>query len=356
MADPTNALKVENVSHAYGANRVLDDISLTVAPGQVACLLGPSGGGKSTLLRLIAGLEIIQGGAVTIGGRTVADAGLGIHLAPEKRGMGLMFQDYALFPHLTILENIAFGISVSTPERMQWVNDAIERIGLADHARSYPHTLSGGQQQRAALLRALAPEPRVLLLDEPFSGLDATLRASVRERTLSLLKETGVTTLIVTHNPVEAMVVADHIQIMVEGKIVQDGTQEDIYYAPANAFVASLFAPINRLRGVVKDGCVDSPIGCFRAPPPLADGMAAEILIRPEGMVLEPATGDGPNTVRVISSRLLGRWSQVLVSARGPDGRDIELDVRVPGAFLPEPGSLVSLSVDEKQSFVFSAA
>ena len=355
MAEPTNALKVENASHAYGPKRVLDDVSIGVAPGEVACLLGPSGGGKSTLLRLIAGLEIIQRGRVAIGERTVADAGLGIHLAPERRGLGLMFQDYALFPHLTILENIAFGMPDAPPDRMKWVNEAIDRIGLAGHAESYPHTLSGGQQQRAALLRSLAPEPRVLLLDEPFSGLDATLRAIVREQTLSLLKESGVTTLIVTHNPVEAMVVGDHIQIMVEGRIVQDGTPDDIYFAPVNAFVTSLFAPINRLRSVVRDGCVDSPVGCFRAPPPLTDGMAAEILIRPEGMTLDPAAADGPNTVRVISSRLLGRWSQVCVGAGDADGRDILLDVRVPGVFLPEPGSLVRLSVDEKQSFVFSA-
>ncbi len=349
-------LGLEGVHHAYGAEAVLRGVSLGVAPGELACLLGPSGCGKTTLLRLAAGLETLQRGWITIGERLVADAETRRHLAPEERGVGLMFQDYALFPHLTIFENIAFGMKGPLPERRRWVEEALERMGLERLRDAYPHTLSGGQQQRVALLRALAPKPGILLLDEPFSGLDVTRRAQVREDTLTLLKETGVATLMVTHDPEEAMYMADRIMVMNEGRIIQAGSPEETYFQPVNAFVATLFGPVNRLTAVVGGGRVRTPLGDFDAPG-MDDGTVAEILIRPEGIVLAPdetPAGEGTIPATVLSARLLGRSSHVrLRLAGGENGRGTNLRARMAGVYLPAKGTGVWLTVDPRQAFVF---
>ena len=354
-------LGLEVVHHAYGAEPVLRGVSLGVAPGELACLLGPSGCGKTTLLRLAAGLETLQRGWITIGERLVADAQTHSHLAPEERGVGLMFQDYALFPHLTIFENITFGMEGPLPERHRWAAEALERMGLARFRDAYPHTLSGGQQQRVALLRALAPEPGILLLDEPFSGLDVTRRAQVREDTLALLKETGVTTLMVTHDPEEAMYMADRIMVMDEGRIIQAGSPEDTYFHPVNAFVAALFGPVNRLSAVVGGGRVRTPLGAFDAPG-MDDGTVAEILIRPEGIDLGPVeapAGGAPAgqerfPATVLSARLLGRSSHVrLRLADGGNGPGTGLRSRMAGVYLPAKGSRVWLTIDSRQAFVF---
>jgi iron(III) transport system ATP-binding protein len=394
-----SGLSLKRVSHAYDGHRVVDDVSLEVRPGELVCLLGPSGCGKTTLLRLAAGLEVLQHGQLNVGGRTVGNAVDGRHVPPEDRGIGLMFQDYALFPHLTIFENIAFGLFNSPPERRQWVTSALAQMDMADFADSYPHTLSGGQQQRAALLRALAPEPRVLLLDEPFSGLDVTRRAQVREETLGLLKQTGVATLMVTHDPEEAMFMADRILVMVEGRIVQAGTPVETYFQPVDSFVAALFGPINQFGGIVEGGRIQTPIGPFTASS-LADGTRADILVRPEGLRLAlpgetttrgyavppmfaiPPGDAGPHTnppastrtpslqpspascsaapvgpcttpVRILSAHLLGRSSHVHLGADGPDGGEIILHAQVPGVFLPTAGTEVTVTVDPRQAFVF---
>ncbi len=360
-----NALSLTGITHAYGGHAVVRDASLAAPAGKLTCLLGPSGCGKTTLLRLAAGLEIVQHGRVALGGRVLADGDGYHHVPPERRGIGLMFQDHALFPHLTVFENIAFGLSDPSSGRLQWMREALARMGMADFVDAYPHTLSGGQQQRVALLRALAPEPRVLLLDEPFSDLDVTLRLQVREETLDLLTETGVTTLMVTHNPEEAMFMADHMVVMNEGRIIQAGTPVEIYFRPADPFVAALFGQVNRFAGVVEGGRVQTPVGGVAAPG-LADGQRAHILIRAEGLRLALAGANGPSAddqapeknatpARVISAYLLGRSSHVHASAAGPDGAEILLHAHVPGVFLPETGALVSVSVDERQAFVFPA-
>jgi len=277
-----SGLHLNNVSHAYdNRNPVLSGISVFVAPGELVCLLGPSGCGKTTLLRVAAGLELLQVGQVTIAEKVVAEGRDGLHVPPEKRGIGLMFQDYALFPHLNVFENVTFGLTENIPERRKWAEKALARMDLAEYAESYPHILSGGQQQRVALLRALAPEPRVLLLDEPFSGLDVTRRADVRAETLGFLKETGVATLMVTHDPEEAMFMADRILVMDQGRILQDGTPVQTYYQPQNAFVAALFGPVNRLRGKVKGNRVETPLGAFEAKN-LDDGETVEIVCEPK--------------------------------------------------------------------------
>ena len=381
-----SGLHLNNVSHAYdNRNPVLSGISVFVAPGELVCLLGPSGCGKTTLLRVAAGLEILQVGRVTIAEKVIAEGRHGLHVPPEKRGIGLMFQDYALFPHLNVFENVVFGLTENIPERRKWAEKALTRLDLAEYAESYPHILSGGQQQRVALLRSLAPEPRVLLLDEPFSGLDVTRRADVRAETRGFLKETGVATLMVTHDPEEAMFMADRILVMDQGRILQDGTPVETYYQPQNAFVAALFGPVNRLRGKVKGNRVETPLGAFEAKN-LDDGETVEILIHPEGLRLtlsgeapEIQAGDGPQGLetgletgpetetrngaaspleprpaRALSARPLGRSSHVELAVADGQGGEIILEARVPGVFLPAPGEKISLSVNPRQAHVFS--
>jgi iron(III) transport system ATP-binding protein len=348
---------MEGIAHAFGSRPVVAGVSLDVKRGELACLLGPSGCGKTTLLRLAAGLEPLQHGRVIIDGEIVANAADGCHVPPEKRRIGLMFQDYALFPHLTLTENIRFGLDgVSTIAAFR-IDEAMARIGLAPFADAYPHTLSGGQQQRVALLRALAPGPRVLLLDEPFSDLDVNRRVQVRESTLELLKESGAATLIVTHDPEEAMFMADRILVMDAGRIVQSGPPFDIYFHPTSAFVAELFGPVNRLPGVVRGHAVDTPIGRFEAAG-VADGRRVDILVRVEGIKVRPdgeADGQTPIVARVVSSRLLGRSSHLSLRVPAGYGEDVALQCRVPGVLAFRPGDTVRLGVDRDLSFIFPA-
>jgi len=346
-------LIVRNLSHQFDGYPVVREVSLAVGPGEVVCLLGPSGCGKTTLLRVAAGLEKLQQGQVLIDGIVVADADRGLSLPPEKRGIGLMFQDYALFPHLTVRENIQFGVGATTAERRAWIDSALEMMDLTGYAGSFPHTLSGGQQQRVALLRALAPNPRALFLDEPFSGLDVTRRAQVRQQTLKVLKNAGVATLMVTHDPEEAMFMADRILVMNMGRVVQDGTPVETYFEPADAFVAGFFGPINRLAGRVGNGTVETPLGTFSAER-FIDGTHVDVLIRPEGLRLI-ASEDRSETrlFEVISARPLGAASVVNVSVPQPNGANLSVEARVPGVFLPAPGSRVSVSVNEGDVHLF---
>ncbi|MDA0676103.1 MAG: ABC transporter ATP-binding protein [Proteobacteria bacterium] len=350
-----SSLAIERLCHAFGRQVVLRDVAFTVWPGEVVCLLGPSGCGKTTLLRLLAGLERLQAGRIQIGETVVADDRAGIDLPPERRSAGLMFQDYALFPHLTVYGNVAFGLPGSEAERQRWVADALMRVGLTGSAEKYPHELSGGQQQRVALLRALAPRPSVLLLDEPFSGLDIMLRAQVREETLDLLKEQRLTALMVTHDPEEAMFIADRILVMDEGRIVQTGTPLETYFKPANAFVAGHFGPCNLLTGRVVDGRVETPLGTFAAAH-LADGEPVQVMIRPEGLLLQPCASPhaSGHRVRVATARLIGRSSILRLRCQVEGGPDLLLQARVPGTFIPDEGTPVMVTVDMNRAHVFS--
>ena len=254
-------LSLEEVSHRYDSGWAVRDLGFAVEPGEIVCLLGPSGCGKTTVLRLAAGLEPLQAGRVRIGGRVVAEGGHAHQVPPEARGVGLMFQDYALFPHLTVRENVAFGLARTDSRRAAWVREVLGEMGLDEYADRYPHTLSGGQQQRIALLRALAPRPRVLLLDEPFSGLDEHLRQQIRTETLRRLEGTDASTLMVTHDPEEAMFLADRIVVLHRGRLVQDATPIEIFERPRDPFVARLFGPVNEFEGVVRSSRVATPLG-----------------------------------------------------------------------------------------------
>lgn len=352
------ALSMIGIRHAYGTVRAVDGVDVAVAPGEVVCLLGPSGCGKTTVLRLAAGLEDLQDGTVSLDGRVVA--GPGVETPPEKRGVGLVFQDYALFPHLDVMGNVTFGLTEWSPaDRRRRAEEVLDLVGLLDMAGAYPHELSGGQQQRVALARALAPKPRVVLLDEPYSGLDARLRDRVRDEVLHILKSTESACLMVTHDSEEAMFMADRIAVMRDGRIVQQGTPAELYCDPADAFVAAFFGEVNRIDGTVARGTVETLVGTIRADG-LADGTAVSVVIRPEGLHIqscsEPFVVDQRGEVE--QARLLGRSSLLHIEMRGDGartGETLHLHARVPGVYLPRPGTRVRISVDPAQTFVFPA-
>ena len=346
-------LLLEEVSHRYDSGWAVRDLGFAVEPGEIVCLLGPSGCGKTTVLRLAAGLEPLQAGRVRIGGRVVAEGGKAQQVPPESRGVGLMFQDYALFPHLTVRENVAFGLARADSRRAAWVREVLGEMDLEEYADRYPHTLSGGQQQRIALLRALAPRPRVLLLDEPFSGLDEHLRQQIRMETLRRLEGTDASTLMVTHDPEEAMFLADRIVVLHRGRLVQDAAPIEIFERPRDPFVARLFGPVNEFEGVVRSCRVATPLGPVSADG-FEDGSAVLVMVRANDIaVLEGGEGSRPSvTGRVRSARTLGLQSELRLRAGG-DGIDREIQVRVPGLVLPGEGSQLRLAVREGRAFVY---
>jgi iron(III) transport system ATP-binding protein len=345
---PPPRVAIEEVRHAYAGTEVLHGVSLTVVPGEIVCLLGPSGCGKTTLLRLVAGLERVQSGRIAIDGRAVA--GAGAHVPPERRGVGMVFQDFALFPHLGAAENVAFGLDLSPPERRRVAEDLLERVGMRAHADAFPHTLSGGQQQRVALARALAPRPFLLLLDEPFSGLDARLRGKLRDDALHLLKSAGVATLLVTHDPEEAMFMADRIALMDRGHVVQLGRPAELYLEPRSAFAAEFFGEVNRLPGTVSGGVVATPFGPVPAGG-IPDGRPVEVLIRPEALSLAVPGTPGAVPARIAAARLLGRTSLLHLELAG----DIHLHARVAEDELPAEGAPCALRLDRRKTYVFPA-
>jgi len=285
-------LQVKNLVRRYGGRTVVDDVSLVVSPGQVTCLLGPSGCGKSTTLRMIAGVEMQDSGEIWIDGNLVCDTVF--RIPPERRNIGLMFQDFALFPHLRVGENVAFGLSGDKARIERRVSELLERVGLTDHAAAYPHELSGGEQQRVALARALAPRPPIMLMDEPFSGLDNRLRDGIRDETLDILREQDTAVLLVTHEPEEAMRMADSIALMRDGRIVQEGAPYNIYNAPADRDAVAFFSDVNVIRGRVEGSLVQTAFGQFLAPG-AHEGNDVEIVIRPQHVKIDfDRAGRGP--------------------------------------------------------------
>src|SRR5262245_34372260 len=257
-------LTFEDVSRRYGATLALDHVSLDIAPGEILCLLGPSGCGKSTLLRIAAGVERPSSGRVLLDEQQVA--GPNRLVPPEQRGVGLMFQDFALFPHLSILNNVAFGLkSLTRREAKAEARAALERVGLAHYANEFPHILSGGEQQRVALARAIAPRPSVLLMDEPFSGLDPRLREKIREETLAILHETRATCIVVTHDAEEPTRMGDRGALLRAGHVVQTGRALDLYRAPKDILAARAFSDLNEVPASIENGSARTVLGRFPA-------------------------------------------------------------------------------------------
>ena len=305
-------IRLERVSKRFGAVRAVEEASLEIGRGEFVALLGPSGCGKTTLLRLIAGFEAPDAGVVTIGGAVVAG---GAWVPPELRHVGMVFQDYALFPHLTVSRNVGYGLP--RKGRDGRVAEALERVGLADHGGRYPHELSGGQQQRVALARALAPEPSVVLLDEPWSNIDPVLRSSMRDELAAILRSTGVTVLLVTHEQEEAFSLADRVALMREGSIVQTGTPEEVYYGPETQWAAEFVGAANVLPGTLADGLVETLVGRFPAPNGDEPG-TVQVLVRPE--LLELAV-DPAGEAEVVCREFRGH--DVFYRVRLPDGTTV---------------------------------
>ena len=343
-------LKLHDLSVSFGAKRAVRGLSFEIAEGELVCLLGPSGCGKTTTLRAVAGLERPERGRIEIAGRVLSDAS--VELPPPERGIGFLFQDFALFPHLTVAQNIAYGMSRrQRATDLGRVESLLERIRLRHLADSYPHMLSGGEQQRVALVRALAPRPRVVLLDEPFSSLDASLRSGLREETMRILKDAGVTVLMVTHDPEEALVSADRIVLMRDGAAVQTGTPDALYARPVDAFTASFFGAVNRVPGRVAGGEIRTCLGAL-ANPGFGDGEKVEVLIRPDGLALAP-DGTGPE-LRVCSVHFAGAASVLRLSASHDGPVHDHFHARQPGLCRHRVGERVRIAIDRSQAFVFA--
>jgi iron(III) transport system ATP-binding protein len=316
-------LSVDGVSVHYAAagRAAVEAVSIGLAAGQIGVLIGPSGCGKTSLLRAVAGLEPCSAGRVAIAGETISDAAAGLHLAPERRRIGMVFQDFALFPHLSVADNVAFGVAaLPRRERAARVQQMLDLVGLAHAARRAPHELSGGQQQRVALARALAPRPRLLLLDEPFSSLDVDLRERLAHEVRMILKDSGTTALMVTHDQLEAFAVGDVIGVMNQGRLEQWDDAYTLYHRPASRFVAAfighgVFAPA-RIVACEHGHCVETPLGELHdvANCPLPDAFPlgeCDVLLRADDIVHDDAS-----PVKALIERKAFRGSEFLYTLR----------------------------------------
>jgi iron(III) transport system ATP-binding protein len=309
-------LEVKNLRQAYGDHEVVAGLSFSLARGAIGCLLGPSGGGKTTVLRCIAGFETPQEGEIRIAGRTVS--GPGTMVAPEKRRIGMVFQDYALFPHLSVAANIAFGLhAMAHAERAVRVRKLGELVGLGVVLDKYPHEISGGQQQRVALARALAPSPELLLLDEPFSNLDIDLRERLSLEVREIIKASGATAVLVTHDQQEAFAMADEIGILHEGRVQQWDTPYNLYHRPANRFVADfvgqgVFLPAKAL----STGRLEIELGVLESDARGKEDL--EVLLRPDDVVHDDAA---PTRAEVLHKAFRG--AEILYTLRLESGRKV---------------------------------
>lgn len=289
----TNPLEIAHLSKSYQGMSVLLDVSLSVRAGQIMALLGPSGCGKTTTLRLIAGFEWLDGGTIAINGRVVASEAE--RVPAEERRVGMVFQEYALFPHLSVVDNIAFGLKGSQREKQARVTEMLALVALPDVGQRMPYELSGGQQQRIALARALAPQPAILLLDEPFSNLDAALRGQVRAEVRSILKQSGITCVFVTHDQEEAFSLADEVAVMLAGRIAQVATPQHLYRQPATQEVAAFVGEANFLPGEANGEIVECVLGRLPLDKPARGSVT--VLIRPEWLHLNNRVSQTEGTV-----------------------------------------------------------
>lgn len=342
-------LAFENIHHRFADGvDTLFGVSLAAEPGEVLCLLGPSGSGKTTLLRIAAGIEPQTAGRVLLNDKEIG--GSTVFLPPEKRSIGLVFQDFALFPHLSILDNVRFGLTALSKEQARKQGMiALERVGLEHLAQSFPHALSGGEQQRVALARALAPRPAVLLLDEPFSGLDSRLKDSVRAETLEILKQSRATAVVVTHDAEEAMRMGDRIALLKRGRLVQVGRAQDLYLRPADLFTAGFFSELNVFEARAEQGAALTPVGRVDAAG-IADGTPVTVAIRTTGFDLNDEAG--AVMARILSRHYLGVVEMVDLALQGYEQ---PVRVRVRCGVVPEDRRDIWLTPRTSDVLVFES-
>ncbi|KIN72970.1 ABC transporter ATP-binding protein [Sulfitobacter guttiformis] len=357
MPSDTPRLEIRNLVRRFDGRAVVDDVSLKIMPGQVTCLLGPSGCGKSTTLRMIAGVEMQDSGTIHVDGALICDTIF--RVPPERREIGLMFQDFALFPHLSVADNVGYGLRGNKASKRARVEELLERVDLKRFIDGYPHQLSGGEQQRVALARALAPRPRIMLMDEPFSGLDNRLRDGIRDETLSILKEEDTAVLLVTHEPDEAMRMADEIALMRDGKIVQQGAPYNVYTRPLDRAAVAFFSDANVVRAEVSGALAHTAFGRFLAPG-IPDGTSVDIVFRPQHVRIDfdragkgplPTAADGtPARAVVERARFMGNES--LIEYRMDHDGSL-LRATVPNVFMPSAGTVMWLTIRRDKCFVF---
>jgi iron(III) transport system ATP-binding protein len=333
------AIDARGVDKRFGRTRAVDGATLKVPEGELVALLGPSGSGKTTLLRVIAGFEEPDAGRVAIAGRPVA--GDGAWVEPEHRRIGMVFQDGALFPHLTVERNVAFGAS-----RRERVAECLELVGLSGRAASYPHELSGGERQRVALARALAADPEVVLLDEPFASLDAGLRDALRAEVAGILRAAGTSALLVTHDQAEALSLAGTVAVMREGRVEQVGTPEEIYERPQSRWVAEFLGEADVIPGTASQGMVECELGRFGAAPELAGRVS--VVIRPESVAIGSGPASGHAEGVVVARSFYGH--DQLVHVELPSG--LRLRSRRLGFPAWHPGDRVRIWIDGPVSAV----
>ncbi|MDB1135109.1 ABC transporter ATP-binding protein [Candidatus Anaplasma sp. TIGMIC] len=339
-----NGLKLSGVSHRYRKSSFLLEVEdFSGKKGEVVCLLGPSGCGKSTILKLIAGLEHNLTGTIEINGKIVSDACRNYHVSTEKRNVGLIFQHPALFQHQTVVENVAFAVKESSRDkRVKHALKALDTLGISNFRDAYPHMLSGGQQQLVTIARTMAQDPDIVLLDEPFSNLDVMLRAKMRTEVLSVIKSDKITVVLVTHDPEEALEMADKIYVMRDGKIVQCGSPYEIYNSPKDAHLARFFCTLNYCESVVRDGMVSLGLGSIKADT-MENGSRVAVCIRPEAIVLR----DGSGTDAVV--KLVRFFNNMVYITTG----DSAYWMKFYGSVLPEVGDTIRVSLDHSKALLF---
>lgn len=345
-------LSFENLCHSYNDLPSVQDVSFTITDGEVVSLLGPSGCGKSTLLRLAAGLETPQKGVIKQDDEIISSDKY--TLDASKRGVGLVFQNYALFPHLTVLENVCYGLNNRRKEAIEIGREVMRDFDILHLGNQFPHELSGGQQQRVALARAVSPSPDMVLLDEPFSGLDTRLRERVRDKLLHVLRDKNIATLMVTHDAEEAMFMSDKIVVLEKGQVAQIGSPLDVYRSPKSSFVATFFGEANQFSALVKDQEIQTVLGPIPAPD-MANGAKVDIIIRNENLKVwdDPQTHIETYPFIIMETHLLGSTTLVHLVDEGSQLRH-HFHAKIPGLNFFEVGAKVYLSVSPNDVYVFA--
>ncbi len=328
----SSLISVTGATVRFGDTVALDGFSLDVPHGSLLALVGPSGCGKTTALRVIAGFQDAEAGTVSIRGSKIV--GPGVNVPPEKRRVGMVFQEYALFPHISVAENVGYGVRGS--DRVRRVAEVLELVGLTGYEKRFPNELSGGEQQRVALARAIAPEPDVVLLDEPFSNLDAPQRERMRRELKKIIRAAKVTAVLVTHDQAEALAIADVVAVMRSGRIVQTGAPDDVYRSPVDPWVAGFLGDAVMFEGLVDAGSIRTPIGTVSSD--LTDGTAVDVMVRPEW--IQPKQSEtGPGVVT--DTEFYGHDQRVEIAIEG--GPVVE--ALVPSLHAMHVGDTVTLEV-----------